>query len=570
MLVALLPPISLVGLLACAFVGVQFKLRPEKWSTLLSSRGIHMEWLHEPSLTVLLVLAAVCVVTLIVSSTAAETARKKVKAGEVVSHGSARLATTKELRKQGHGRSGVVLCMEEKAKMRQKMSAQGRPYWEITRRAPLICTPVLNVLLEGPPGAGKSESVILPTLLTDVHRSYVVLDPKGALYEKSAAYRGTFGSTFRFAPTEPKSARINPLLTIPIGSERAVLEASRMSKLLCGALKDEKDSSFFYAENARPLLTGAILYVLHSEHHEGSLPGAYDLIMQPADPSKKPSAALAAIVNDIAAGLPSTYRVLKNSLRNLALDEKTLPSVFNTCRNALNFCQDPCIRTALSGTAADQDLLEPKDLSTQARPITLYLVVPFRDADILQSLTRLVLNTCFASHDFGFTQETVYLLDEAPSIGIVPALAQAINQAREYGVQIVLSVQSKAQVLAIYGKDVGQAIIDGCRCRVFLSLAGEEALKNLAEILGKSTNLTERETTAISRKSMFERTITKTAGVGANARELFTPDELRALTEDATVLVLPGLRPYIGKRPLRYAIAELKRRSELKMHRRVA
>jgi type IV secretory pathway TraG/TraD family ATPase VirD4 len=115
----------------------------------------------------------------------------------------------------------------------------------------------------------------------------------------------------------------------------------------------------------------------------------------------------------------------------------------------------------------------------------------------------------------------------------------------------------------VYGKDAGQAMIDGCRARVFMSLAGEDALKNLSEILGKSTNVTERETTAISRKSLFERTVTKTAGQGANARELATADELRAQSEDSLVVVLPGLRPYIGKRAFRYAIKELNRRSQL-------
>lgn len=551
----LAPLVSSCGAIATIYAALQVKFRPEHWADMVVARGFTADWMLYPPLGVLIALVIFFGLVLVMTSSAAETAQKKAKQGEIVSHGSAREATTKEVRDQGHGRKGVVLCMENSADMRRRLSPEGRPYWVIKRQAPLICTPTLNVLLEGPPGAGKSEAVILPTLLTDVLRSYVVLDPKGALYDKSARYRETRGKVFRFAPTEQTTAKFNPLLTIPIGTPRAFIEAERMAQLLCGALKDEKDNSFFYAENAQPLLTGAILYALHNGKGKlRSLAGAYDLIV--AAPVKES-------VDRIRHGLPDTYHRLKKSLESLADDKKMLPSVFGTCRNALKFCKSDAICDAISGDSSDADLFEPKDLSTQPQPVTLYLTIPFRDSDLLRPLTRLILNLCFTSHDLGFTHETVYLLDEAPSIGPIPALAQAINQAREYGVQIVLSVQSKAQVMFVYGKDAGQAMIDGCRARVFMSLAGEDALKNLSEILGKSTNVTERETTAISRKSLFERTVTKTAGQGANARELATADELRAQSEDSLVVVLPGLRPYIGKRAFRYAIKELNRRSQL-------
>jgi type IV secretory pathway TraG/TraD family ATPase VirD4 len=530
-------------------------VRPERWARLAFARGFRADWVLHPPHNLLIGATMVCFIAMIV---AAKAAQALAKSSEVnVSHGSARLSTIREVRAKGNGRGGAVLCMEANAELEERLGASGKPEWKILRRAPMVCTPHYHVFIEGPTGAGKGISAIEPTLLNDPLRSHVVLDPKGANWEKTAGFLSAFGHAARFAPTERVTVRINPLLSVPIGNSREVIEAERIAQVLCGAVKDERDSSYFYSENAQPLLTAAFLHVLHNrEGRDRSLPGANRLLLQQAD--------LANILDQIRTGLPASAESLGGVLYGMGRDSRALQNVFTTCRNALKFCRLDLVADALSGTRADSNLIEPEDLSWGRVPLHLYLVLPFRDSDILRPLTRMLLNLLLSSHHkLNPRQQACYVLDEFPSIGLVPALLRGIRELREYGVQLVLAAQSESDVYGTYGDEDGKSIIANCRARTFLSLAGQENLENLSAILGKATFVSDRHTQAVSRRGFLQSTVTDTRGVGQHARELFTPDELRAMPEDSAVVVLPGLRPYIGKRPVRYAHPEFRRRASI-------
>jgi type IV secretion system protein VirD4 len=528
--------------------------RAERWARLVLARGFRAEWLLHPPHTFLTGATITCFIAMIVAAKAAQAATKSSTVN--VSHGSAREATIVEVRAKGNGRSGVVLCMEADAKLQERLAANGKPEWRILRTAPMICTPHYHVFIEGPTGGGKGVSAIEPTLLNDPARSHVVLDPKGGNWDKTAGFLSAFGHAARFAPTEAVTVRINPLLTVPLGKAREVIEAERIAQVLCGAVKDERDSSYFYSENAQPLLTAAFLHVLHNrEGRDRSLPGANRLLLQ--------RAALPNILEQIRTGLPPSAESLGDVLYSMSHDERALKNVFTTCRNALKFCRLDPVAEALSGMRSDSNLVEPEDLSWGRAPLHLYLVLPFRDSDILRPLTRMLLNLLLSSHhQLGPRHQTCYVLDEFPSVGRIPALVRGIREIREYGVQLVLAAQSESDVHGIYEED-GPSIIANCRARTFLSLAGQENLENLSAILGKATIVSERQTQAVSRRGFLQSTVTDTSGVGQHARELYTPDELRALGEDCAVVVLPGLRPYIGKRPVRYAHPEFRRRASI-------
>lgn len=562
----LLSTLGLVGLLAFGFLALKLKFAPESLATWAAAHGFRSDWvLYPPPKLVHGCLFGSLFALVIGAKLRSEFDGPSGKHN--TSHGSARLATTKEVRNEGNGRTGVVLCIENSARLEKKINDKGDPYWTFRRSAPLICTKHYHVLLEGPTGAGKGQSVFLPTLLTDVHRSHVVLDPKGELWDESAGYRSAFGHVRRFAPTEPGSACTNPLLSIPLGTSRAVLEAERIAQVLCGALKDEKDNSFFYAENAMPLLTAALIYVLYRTKNrdgspigprERSIPGAYRLLFRQRGRKQED------IVTEIMDGLPPEAADLAAALDSMLQDKKKgLPDIFTTCRNALKFCRLEDVARAISGQRSDPDYFEPQDLFSLDKPLTIYMVLPFHDSNVLRALTRMLLNEFLSSHRKKTSRTTCYSLDEVPSIGLIPALAEGIGTLRGYGVQFLLGAQSEASFEDIYGRAKGQVIVDNCRARVYLGLTGARALEAVSTALGKSTYVTARKTKAVSRKSFLETTTTETSGEGQHARELMTQDEVRALGGDSAIVLLPDVRPYIGKRPVTYALPDLKKRSML-------
>lgn len=514
--------------------------------------GVTQRWLLTPSTSAAKIVGG-CGFALVVLGMALDRKRPV----ESTSHGSAAFATTRHLRSLGYSeasvrplrrlgvalgmaqyprRPGVIACQEVEAVVDVRLNYETGKLGRFVRKtAPRVLIREDHVAVVGPPGAGKDQFVALPNLYY-YPGAVVVTDPKGDQYDATAGARSVFSHVLRFAPTEQHSDRFNPLCVIPLGTPEEVGEAERISNALLGVLKDEKDASMFYAVAAQPLLTAAILYVLHNgKGAERSLPGALRLITG----NDKPLDAVARICG----GLPQSAAELRDSLARLAQDKRTLESMFTTCANALSFCRNVAVASAIS----ESDFV-PTDLYNRAAPASLYLVLPFKDSDQLRPLMRLVINVLVSSHGAGERRHnTLYLLNEFPSLGAIPAIPRAAAEIRSFGVQFCLFWQSNQQILATYGRELGNAIFDMCKGRVFIGLTGDDATTAVSELAGKTTLTKERKTKAVSRKSFFERTETHTEGSADQARELLTANEVRKLAPDKVLVSLPYSDLYIGK-----------------------
>jgi type IV secretion system protein VirD4 len=498
--------------------------------------------------------------------------RKKIS--ESTSHGSARFASTKELREFGYSEAtgltrwqawlchhgwrrpphlnGVLLGMENTAQLKMSLGPRGTPAFTVKQSAPLIIVREHHVGIEGPPGSGKDVSVSVPALWYDLQRSVVVLDPKGDQYKATAGARNVFSVVVKFAPTENDSDRFNPLSVIPMGTPEEVTEAERTASTLLTRTLDDKDPSTFYSKSAQPLLAASIVWALNKNRGKGrSLPGAF-AVLNSGGPQKE-------IVNRICAGLPASAEYLRKMLTTMTEDKKVLPSMFTTCLNALDFCRYPAIREAISGTD-----FTPSDLFDRDVPYSLYLVIPFKYADALNPLMRLVLNTLVSSHREERKHDTCYYLNEFPSIGPVPAIPRAAAEIRSFGVQFALFWQSEGQIIEKYGNSGAQTIFDVCRARVLLGASGRLAAENASAMIGKTTLVRERKTNAVSTKSVLEKTYTSTTGEGEQARELMTADEVRTLPPDKALVWLPYLPPYIATRCVSYSQPRFKKAAAIK------
>ena len=64
------------------------------------------------------------------------------------------------------------------------------------KKKPLMMNECLSALCVAPPGTGKSQGVVLPTIFECNNVSMIINDPKPELYQSSSAYRSTVGPVF--------------------------------------------------------------------------------------------------------------------------------------------------------------------------------------------------------------------------------------------------------------------------------------------------------------------------------------------------------------------------------------
>lgn len=537
-------------ILAGGLAAVVVRLKPDLWERTAAHWGATSELFLQPPLWAAVTIFALGIAAMAFGMNDGAGGTTK----HSTSHGSACFSTTAEVRAAGYGEKGIPLCMEDWADVVSCPSPEGKPGWKVNSTAPVIACRWLHVLVEGPTGTGKDESVFLPTLLTDFGRSFVSLDPKGTMYERSAGYRSIFTVVFRFAPCEEGSCRYNPMKEIKVGTMREATDAARIAGVLVGSAAMEDMSSRIYLKSCEAVLACAILHVLNKRPaREHTLPGVTRFLLDRKRTKKM-------IVQEMIDDPPVCAEMVANSVAELQNDPKMLQGAFTTLVDVLNFCSMPLVEQALSGS----DFVA-SDLSQQDKTVSLYLVIPFADADIMRPLARLMLDCLVSSHGLERKHDTAYLLNELPSLGYIGAIGRGIGEVREYGVQFVLGIQSEAQLYnpRAYGKEGAITILDNCGARVTLGVQGQNAAESMRDRMGKTTIVRPRHTQAVSRKSLLETTVTDTKGEGEQARELLTADEAKVVPSGEIIVELPGVRPYRGKRLVRYDTPELMRRSQI-------
>ena len=79
-----------------------------------------------------------------------------------------------------------------------------------------------HVLLVAPTRSGKGVGLVLPTLLSWT-QSAVIHDIKGENWALTAGWRSRFSHCLLFDPTDPRSARFNPLLEVRKGPRKCAM-----------------------------------------------------------------------------------------------------------------------------------------------------------------------------------------------------------------------------------------------------------------------------------------------------------------------------------------------------------
>ena len=135
------------------------------------------------------------------------------------------------------------------------------------KNVPLMMDECLSALLLAPAGVGKTQGVVIPTILDCDNVSMIINDPKPELDEATSGYRATVGPVFIMnwaAPDEPENGIYypawNPLSpeNLPNSSE----ERSTYIQVIVNTIIEHNAKDPHWSNTARAALTGFINFII--------------------------------------------------------------------------------------------------------------------------------------------------------------------------------------------------------------------------------------------------------------------------------------------------------------------
>jgi type IV secretion system protein VirD4 len=461
------------------------------------------------------------------------------------SHGSARWATVREVRRAGlFAKDGVLLGAFAGEYLRDDSET--------------------HLLLVGPTRSGKGlllNCTALSWMATHAAtegKSLVMFDPKdGENYDISGRWRRGPGGkhpVYAFAPCQEVSARVNVLDTVRLRTRREFADAQVIAQSLVAPEKmvRESQTSLHFRELAGMLLTAAILHVLYTSNRK-SLAGVWEFLTVRQNSLNDALKAMSS-TRHLSQGVHSAIASLTRAIKNITGDRE-LSSVWSTAIRPLVLYNDPLIAAATD--ASDFDL---NDLQYGPRPASLYLIAPStRELERLHPLYRVVLDVLLKQlmeHKVRtWRHRLLVCADELPAYGYTHAVEKGIAEAAGYGIKAFLVCQDLEQLWDVYGAH--SAIWGNCKTKIFFAPDNDLTAKRISQnLLGEST---------------VEQPVVHQGGSGlqANAsttyqfhgRPLLTPDELMELDPSLEIIRVSGVKPILAHK--------LDYRSDVNLRRRV-
>src|SRR5262245_8388589 len=403
-----------------------------------------------------------------------------------------------------------------------------------------------HVLAVAPTRSGKGVGLVLPTLLT-WPGSAVIHDIKGENWTITAGWRGQFSHCLLFDPTNPRSARFNPLLEVRKG-EHEVRDAQNIADILVDP-EGARERRDHWEKTAHALLTGAILHVLYAEGEKTLARVATFL----ADPSRSILRTLRIMLTTNHLGTEAAPRAhpavasIARELLNKSDNERS--GVVSTAMSFLGLYRDPLIA---ANTARSDWCIA--DLLGADRPVSLYLVVPPSDISRTKPLVRLILNQIarrltetLPSQGAITRRQLLLMLDEFPALGRLDFFESSLAFMAGYGIRAFLVAQSLHQIDRAYGYN--HAILDNCHVRVAFAPNDERTAKRLSDALGTATELKAQRNLSGKRFSAW---LSHTSiSQQETPRPLLTAGEILQLPAEDALVLLSGVPP-IRAGKLRY------------------
>ena len=404
-----------------------------------------------------------------------------------------------------------------------------------------------HVMCFAPTRSGKGVGLVIPTLLSWPH-SAVIHDIKGENWQLTSGWRAKFSHCLLFNPTDPASARYNPLLEVRKGRFE-VRDVQNIADILVDP-EGSLERRTHWEKTGHSLLVGVILHILYAEEEKTLARVAAFL----SDPSRSFERTLRVMMSTNHLGTddkPQVHPVVAQSARELLnKSDNERSGVLSTAMSFLGLYRDPTVAAATS--RCDWRIA---DLVDADRPVSLYLVVPPSDLSRTKPLVRLVLNQIGrrlterlqGADDEKRRHQLLMMLDEFPALGRLDFFESALAYKAGYGIRSFLIAQSLNQISKAYGEN--NAILDNCHVRIAFASNDERTAKRISDSLGTATELRAQRNYAGHRLAPWLAHVMVSRQ--ETARPLLTPGEVMQLPADEELVMVSGQAPIRAKK-LRY------------------
>ena len=446
------------------------------------------------------------------------------------SHGSARFASRKELKKL-QGGEGLLIG---------RNPSTGRL---------LRYDGPAHLITLAPTRAGKGVGTVIPNLL-GVDRSVLVIDPKGENARIAGEARRRLGTTHILDPFEVSgmpSAAYNPLDRLTPDSLDLGEDAASLTEALVMDPPGQVTEAH-WNEEAKAILGGLIMFcVCHEDHDRRTLATVREYLTLPPEKLR----ALLELMqdSDAAGGL-----IARAANRFLGKADREAASVLSNAQRHTHFLDSPRIAKVTSRSD-----FHFSDL--RHRITSVFLVLPPNRMDAYSRWLRLLVSQ--ALQDIARDAEvsatlaapvgaqgasqrlrtpTLFLLDEFAALGRLEAVERAMGLMAGYGLQLWPILQDMSQLKDLYGDRANTFIANAGVQQVF-GVNDFETAKWLSQMIGQETTGFQPDSFKPGDNPRFSNNLT--------GRDVLTPDEIMQMPPNVQLLRVQG-QPSALAQKLRY------------------
>jgi type IV secretion system protein VirD4 len=473
-------------------------------------------------------------------------------------HGTAKWASASEMRRAGmlsastglilgrvHDRGGWWSLFDKRIGDKEacERATKGRKCPD-----PIVRLPnAVHTAVFAPTSVGKGVSCIIPFLL-DCQESCVVLDLKGEIYQATAAHRERMGhrivalDPFRNVTQTPDS--LNPLAFINPNSDQALDECRDLAESLVIRTGEEKEEHWNSSAEA---WIGAMMAatVCHAKPEDRSLQTVRAVLTNPAN--------IEGCIQ-VMTGSQAWQGMLARLGHQLKqFESKELSSVLTTTNRHMRFLDTISVAESTRSSSFD-----PNDICK--KPTTVYLVLSPEHMRAQSGLLRMwiasMLRAC-VRNGLQEKRKVHFVLDEAASLGHMPALADMLDKYRGFGARGQFYYQDRGQLQKCWPNGADQTLLSNTT-QVYFGVNDNATAKEVSDRLGDWTQVIRSwgsshgtSNSNSSRDATRSYSTNKNENFQLAARKLLKPEEVINLSPRDAVCFTPGMPP-IRTRLIRY------------------